>query len=91
MSAGPVAARGCGEAGWKFPGDAGVRSAAAGSLHTAALLSQRDYFNQPSVDATTERLRWVANHKLKSTLKGLRPCARDGDATTLGLKMFLDG
>ena len=34
-------------------------------------------------------LRWVANHKLKSTLKELSPCARNGDATLLGLENIL--
>jgi hypothetical protein len=33
-----------------------------------------------------QRLRWVANHKLKSTLKELQPGARNGDTTPLGLE-----
>jgi hypothetical protein len=33
--------------------------------------SQRDLIIQPSVDAMQLRLRWVVNHKMKSTLKEL--------------------
>jgi hypothetical protein len=38
-------------------------------------ISQRDLIIQPGVAATKEPLRWVANHKLKSTLKELNQVA----------------
>lgn len=37
-------------------------------------------------------LRWVADCKMTSTLKGLNRSARNGDATPLGLEnIFVDG
>jgi hypothetical protein len=43
--------------------------------------SQRDLIMQPGVGA--QRLRWVVNHEMKSTLKELDRCVCDGDATAL--------
>jgi len=43
--------------------------------------SRRDFIIQPGVDA--KRLRRVVNHETISTLKELKRCARNGDATAL--------
>jgi hypothetical protein len=49
--------------------------------------SQRDFIIQPGV--AVQRLRRETNHKMKTILKELNRCARNGDATALRLENIL--
>ena len=53
------------KAGWI----AVIAVVAIGASALIYFVSAKDFSNQPSVDATKERLRWVTNQKLESTLR----------------------